>query len=106
MDNFEKRVRERAHRLWLDEGRPLGRDDVLWDKARELVAIEDNIDLTLKPVPRPSDFGPFGEPVEPLAPARNTGETPTMVDQGEEQTLPDPQNLRGQRRGGDGDGRA
>lgn len=88
MNDFEKRVRDRAYKLWQEEGCPEGRADVHWDKARELVAIEENIDLTLKPLPRPADFGNYGEPVEPLGPAENTGETPTIVDQGEEQTIP------------------
>jgi hypothetical protein len=88
MDDFEKRVRDRAFKLWQQEGCPEGRADVHWDKARELVAIEDNLDLTLKPIVPPVELGPYGEPVEPLAPAQNTGEAPTMVDQGEEQTIP------------------
>lgn len=88
MDDFEKRVRDRAFNLWLEEGCPEGRAEVHWDKARELVAIEDNYDLTLKPITRLNELGPYGEPVEPLAPALNQGEAPTLVDQGEEQTIP------------------
>jgi hypothetical protein len=88
MDDLEERVRARAYKLWLEEGCPEGRAEVHWDQARELVAIEENLALTLKPVPRDDELGPYGEPVEPLAPAENTGETPTMVDQGEEQTIP------------------
>jgi hypothetical protein len=88
MDDWEKRVRDRAYKLWQEEGCPEGREGVHWEKARELIAIEDNIDVTLKPIPRPDDVGPYGEPVEPLGPAENTGETPTMVDQGEEETIP------------------
>lgn len=88
MNDFDQRVRERAYKLWLEEGRPEGRADVHWEMARELVAIEDNIDLTLKPVPTAEELGPYGEPVEPLQPAENAGDTPTMVDQGEEQTIP------------------
>lgn len=94
MDDFEKRVRERAYKLWREEGCPEGRAEVHWDKARELVAIEDNIDLTLKPVAGPNEIGPYGEPIEPIAPALNTGETPTLVDQGEEQTIPQPPSAR------------
>jgi hypothetical protein len=88
MDDFEKRVRDRAYKLWKEEGCPEGRADVHWEKARELVAIENNIDVTLKPVPRPDEMGPYGEPVEPLEAAKNTGENPTLVDQGEEETIP------------------
>jgi hypothetical protein len=87
-DDFEKRVRARAYKMWQDEGCPEGRADAHWDQARELVAIEDNTDLTLKPIPRPGELGPYGEPVEPLVPAQSSGDTPTMVDQGEEETIP------------------
>ena len=88
MDEIEKRVRDRAYRLWQEEGCPEGRADVHWDKACELVAIEENMGLTLKPVPRLNELGPHGEPVEPLVPAENAADTPTMVDQGEERTIP------------------
>jgi len=42
VDDFESRVRARAHRLWLLEGRPPGGADAYYDEARELVAIEEN----------------------------------------------------------------
>ena len=87
-EDLEQRVRDRAYKLWREEGCPEGRAEVHWEKARELVAIEDNIDLTLKPVPSADELGPYGEPVEPIAPAENAGDTPTLVDQGEEETLP------------------
>ena len=90
MDDFEKRVRDRAYKLWQEEGCPEGRAETHWDQARELVAIEDNLDLTLKPVEETIQLGPYGEPVEPLGPALNAGDTPTLVDQGEEQTIPRP----------------
>ena len=52
MDDFDERVRQRAYRLWVEEGCPEGRADVHWDKARELVAIEQNQKQTTKPVAR------------------------------------------------------
>jgi hypothetical protein len=36
----EAQVRERAYRLWEEEGRPHGRDLEFWARARELVAAE------------------------------------------------------------------
>ena len=42
MDDHERRVRERAYRIWEEEGRPNGRADTHWEMARELVAIEQN----------------------------------------------------------------
>jgi hypothetical protein len=88
-DDFEERVRERAFRLWQEEGCPEGRADVHWDRARELVAIEDNYAVTLKPVDEFSQrLGPYGEPVEEIIAVENEGEFPTLTDQGEEQTYP------------------
>jgi len=86
MDNFHERVRQRAYRLWVEEGCPQDRSEVHWDKARELVAIEENQKLTTKPVPR--EQGSAGEPVEPIEAVENAGEFPTLTDQGEEQTAP------------------
>src|SRR5262245_41849130 len=40
MDDFEKR-RQRAHQLWVDEGRPQGKAEEHWKRARETVANED-----------------------------------------------------------------
>jgi hypothetical protein len=36
----EERVRAIAYTLWLEEGRPNGRDEAHWFKANELVAAE------------------------------------------------------------------
>jgi hypothetical protein len=88
MDDLEERVRVRAFRLWQEEGCPEGMADVHWKKARELVAIEDNFDLTLQPVAETQSAGPFGEPVEPIESVENAGEFPTLTDQGEERTFP------------------
>ena len=86
MNDLDERVRQRAHRLWVEEGCPEGRSEVHWQKARELVAIEDNQKATLKPVPDPER--PGREPVEPLAAVENAGEFPTLTDQGEGQAVP------------------
>jgi Protein of unknown function (DUF2934) len=83
MPDFEERVRERAHRLWEEEGRrePLGERHL--DLARELIAIEDNQKLATKPIPREGATGPSGEPIEPIEAVENLGEFPTITDQGE-----------------------
>ena len=86
MDNFEDRVRERAYRLWVEEGCPEGRSDIHWDKACELVAIEDNQKTATKPVAAPRSQS--GEPIEPIEAVENAGEFPTLTDQGEEQAVP------------------
>ena len=46
----EQRIRIKAFYIWLDEGCPEGRAEVHWDMATELIAIEDNHALTLKPI--------------------------------------------------------
>ena len=37
----EERIRERAYRLWVAEGRPWGREDELWKLARMLIEQEE-----------------------------------------------------------------
>jgi len=77
MEDFEERVRQQAYRLWVEEGCPEGRSEAHWDKARELVAIEQDQRLATRPG-RTS-----GEPVEAVASFLNAGEFPTLRDQGE-----------------------
>jgi hypothetical protein len=85
----ERRIRERAHRLWLEEGRPDGGAEAFWDMAKELVAIEDSQKATLLPNPTEDyEASPTTEPVEPLEAVKNAGEFPTLTDQGEEATFP------------------
>jgi len=64
MDDFEARVRARAHRLWLQNGRPRGGAEAYHNEAREL------------------------EPVESIVPVENDADVPTLTDQGEESTHP------------------
>lgn len=40
MTDIEQRIRERAHRLWLQEGRPEGRADEHWAAARHQIEAE------------------------------------------------------------------
>lgn len=85
----EAKIRERAHRMWLEEGKPEGRADTHWDKASELVAIEESQRDTLLPNPREEyENNPTTEPIEPLQAVENVGEFPTLTDQGEEDTFP------------------
>jgi hypothetical protein len=89
MDDHEDRVRERAYQLWQQEGCPPGRERDHWDKARELVAIEENYKTATIPVGQSAlNLGPSGEPIEPILAAENVGELPTLTDQGEEQAVP------------------
>src|SRR3954451_25050148 len=90
MSDEQERIRQWAYRLWQEEGCPEGRQDVHWDKARELAAIERNQKLTTKPVVPPDQLGEAGEPVEPIEAVENAGEFPTLTDQGEDQPYPHP----------------
>ena len=87
MVDQEQRIRARAFRIWEEEGRPEGRAEVHWDMARELIAIEDNFQDTLKPAPPMGADDRAGEPVEEAV-ANVTGELPTMTDQDEQQYPP------------------
>jgi Protein of unknown function (DUF2934) len=88
VDDFETRVHARAHRLWLQHGRPPGGAEAYYDEARELVAIEANPMQARKPRPREDAVGPSGEPVESILPVENEADVPTLTDQGEESTHP------------------
>ena len=37
----ETRIRERAYKLWEENGRPLDRDEDLWQRSEDLIAMED-----------------------------------------------------------------
>jgi Protein of unknown function (DUF2934) len=73
---IERRIRERAFKIWIDEGQPEGRDKEHWDLAKFAIAHEDGLAATLLPPESPKP-----EPIEAVI---NQGEFPTLVDQGEE----------------------
>jgi hypothetical protein len=82
MDDLEERVRKRAQRLLRQEGASEDRIAEYLDKARELVAIEDNQSLATKPATANLDD------VEPVEAVENAGEFPTLTDQGEGEQVP------------------
>lgn len=83
----EERIRERAYRLWLEEGQPQGKDAEHWEKARELLAMEDaDPEEGKEPVDKGyNEPGPWGEPIEQASSLENQGEFPTTTDQGKQQ---------------------
>ncbi len=87
-DDLEERVRARAYQLWREEGCPEGRAEIHWERARELIAIEDNQRLTTVPLGPPGSNNLLPEPVEWAATAENQGELPTLTDQGEGRPYP------------------
>ncbi len=92
---LEERIRERAHRIWEEEGRPEGREREHWDMASELVAQQDGMRGTLERNPSHGgdDEAQRTQPVEPLLSAENLGDTPGLTDQGEERQFPSRDNL-------------
>ena len=78
MDEYEQTIRERAHRLWEQEGRPEGRAEHHWVQAKEIMAIEEGRPETLLSVQETASA-----PVEPIEALINAGEFPTLTDQGE-----------------------
>lgn len=75
MDDLEQRIRERAYKIWLDEGQPEGRAQEHWEIAKLAIAEEDALPQMLK-----SPRLPGPDPIEAWT---NQAEFPTLVDQGE-----------------------
>ncbi|MEJ1157151.1 DUF2934 domain-containing protein [Prosthecomicrobium sp. N25] len=40
MEDIEARIRERAHRIWIEEGRPEGRAEAHWREAQRQIEAE------------------------------------------------------------------
>lgn len=82
-DAWEARVAGRAQELWQAAGTPEGGAALFEDRARELLAIEENPHATTRPITDPD--APFAEP---LIAVENQGEFPTLTDQGEDRNYP------------------
>ena len=54
----EHRVRERAYHLWEADGKPHGRDIEYWERARELVGMEESAGSGLLPNPQTTPNSP------------------------------------------------
>jgi Protein of unknown function (DUF2934) len=91
----EERIRERAYHLWKADGCPEGSDLEFWERARELIAIEDSADAGQ--LPGNTDAGRWvdGHLVEEASLEENLGEFPDRLsDQGEHAATPRARNLR------------
>jgi hypothetical protein len=85
----EQRVRERAYLLWESEGKPHGRDVEYWERARELVGMEESAGSALLPNPQSEAASQRKTGVEEAALQDNLGEFPDrLTDQGEVRTTP------------------
>jgi hypothetical protein len=88
--SLDERIRSRAYHLWEADGRPHGREAEFWERARELIAIEDNPTAGQLPNPMQTHARPGPEqPVEPIEAVENQGEFPSrLTDQGDRQPTP------------------
>jgi len=90
----EERIRERAYHLWEQDGCPHGRDRDYWERASELVGMEDSAGAGQLPNPQShpavNEVAP-GVLVEDASIQENLGEFPDrLADQGERPQTPRP----------------
>jgi hypothetical protein len=84
----EQRIRERAYHLWEADGRPHGREDEYWERAEELIGLEESAGAGLLPNPMGHERIP-GVTVEEAEIQENYGEFPDrFADQGEWRQTP------------------
>jgi hypothetical protein len=86
MGDHEERIRRVAYHMWLDEGRPEGRESAHWQKARELVATQEgHHHATAMPARR--DTATAAEPIA-LAGSAKGGERSAHAGAGEQADPP------------------
>jgi hypothetical protein len=87
----EQRVRERAYLMWEADGKPHGRDVEYWERARELIGMEESAGSGLLPNPATEPNSPRETGIEEAEIQQNLGEFPDrLTDQGEVQVTPAP----------------
>ena len=85
----DARIRVRAYHLWEADGRPHGRAQEYWDRAEELIGMEDHAGAALEPNPMTRDEPIPGVTVDEAAIQENYGEFPDrLTDQGEWRQTP------------------
>ncbi len=98
----QARIRERAYHLWEADGRPHGREAEFWERARELVGMEDSAGAGQLPNPEthPNTLTGYPPGVEEAEIQENYAEAPDrMADQGEWQQTPEARHSeRGRRK--------
>ena len=83
----EHHIRERAYHLWESEGKPHGRDVEYWERARELVGMEESAGSGLLS----ASGSPHETDIEEADIQENLGEFPgLMTDQGDAEVTPAP----------------
>jgi hypothetical protein len=87
----ERRVRERAYQLWEADGKPHGRDVEYWERARELIGMEESAGAAKLPNPQNHPDTPRESGVEDAEIQQNLGEFPDrFADQGAVKPTPAP----------------
>lgn len=91
ISDHKARIRERAYKLWEENGCPHGREAELWEQAEDLVGMEENPEAGL--LPNPSKGDPALTGVEEAEVQENYGEIPgRLTDQGDRPQTPAKQN--------------
>ena len=91
----QQQIRERAYHLWDAGGRPNGREDEFWERASELVGMEESAHSAELPNPAslPGADPDRMQPVEEASIQENLGEFPDrFADQGERKVTPSKAN--------------
>ncbi|HBK06740.1 MAG TPA: hypothetical protein DDZ81_12860 [Acetobacteraceae bacterium] len=87
----EHRIRDRAYLMWEADGKPHGRDIEYWERARELVGMEESVGSGLLPNPQSEPDSPRQTGIEEAEIQENLGEFPShLTDQGEGAVTPAP----------------
>jgi hypothetical protein len=85
----EARIREQAYRLWEQDGGPHGRDAEYWERARELVGIQESPGAGLVHETILRNTAVDGETIEEASIQENLGEFPDrFTDQGDRRETP------------------
>ncbi len=74
--DYERRVRERAYHLWEADGKPHGRDLEFWERARELIGMEESAGSGLLPNPESAPPPLVAEDIGEADIQQNLGEFP------------------------------
>ncbi|MBE7212378.1 MAG: DUF2934 domain-containing protein [Gluconacetobacter diazotrophicus] len=92
----EKRISDRAYHLWQADGEPHGRHDEYWERASELVRMEEagRVGQLPNPTTIPGHDPTRPEPIEEASIQENLGEFPDrFADQGEATPTPKPKRV-------------
>jgi hypothetical protein len=85
----EERIRQRAYHLWEAEGRPDGRDEEYWERAKFLIGVEESPGAGQLPNPETQNEPIPGVTVEEAEIQENYGEFPDrFTDQGDWRQTP------------------